>query len=115
MANYETGQIRNISLVAHNGAGKTTLADALYFTAGGTNRQGRVDDQTSLSDYEPEEQQRGSSIQTAVLPCDWKGHRVNVLDTPGYPDFRGEMMSALRVSDAAAMVVSAGSSGRVPM
>ena len=107
MANYETGQIRNISLVAHNGAGKTTLADALYFTAGGTNRQGSVDDQTSLSDYEPEEQQRGSSIQTAVLPCDWKGHRVNVLDTPGYPDFRGEMMSALRVSDAAAMVVSA--------
>ena len=107
MANYETGQIRNISLVAHNGAGKTTLADALYFTAGGTNRQGSVDDQTSLSDYEPEEQQRGSSIQTAVLPCDWKGHRVNVLDTPGYPDFRGEMMSALRVSDAVAMVVSA--------
>ncbi len=107
MANYETGQIRNISLVAHNGAGKTTLADALYFTAGGTNRQGRVDDQTSLSDYEPEEQQRGSSIQTAVLPCDWKGHRINILDTPGYPDFRGEMMSALRVSDAAVMVVSA--------
>ncbi len=107
MANYGTEQIRNISLVAHNGAGKTTLADALYFTAGGTNRQGRVDDQTSLSDYEPEEQQRGSSIQTAVLPCDWKGHRINVLDTPGYPDFRGEMMSALRVSDAAVMVVSA--------
>ncbi len=107
MANYGTEQIRNISLVAHNGAGKTTLADALYFTAGGTNRQGRVDDQTSLSDYEPEEQQRGSSIQTAVLPCDWNGHRINVLDTPGYPDFRGEMMSALRVSDAAVMVVSA--------
>ena len=107
MANYGTGQIRNISLVAHNGAGKTTLADALYFTAGGTNRQGRVDDQTSLSDYEPEEQQRGSSIQTAVLPCDWNDHRINVLDTPGYPDFRGEMMSALRVSDAAVMVISA--------
>ena len=107
MANYGTGQIRNVSLVAHNGAGKTSLADALYFTAGGTNRQGSVDDQTSLSDYEPEEQKRGSSIQTAVLPCDWKGHRINILDTPGYPDFRGEMMSALRVSDAAAMVISA--------
>ena len=66
-----------------------------------------MDDQTSLSDYEPEEQKRGSSIQTAVLPCDWKGHRINVLDTPGYPDFRGEMMSALRVSDAAVMVISA--------
>ena len=107
MAKYATGQIRNVSLVAHNGAGKTSLADALYFTAGGTNRQGSVDDQTSLSDYEPEEQKRGSSIQTAVLPCDWKGHRINILDTPGYPDFRGEMMSALRVSDAAAMVISA--------
>ena len=107
MAKYATGQIRNVSLVAHNGAGKTSLADALYFTAGGTNRQGSVDDQTSLSDYEPEEQKRGSSIQTAVLPCDWKGHRINVLDTPGYPDFRGEMMSALRVSDAAVMVISA--------
>ena len=107
MAKYATGQIRNVSLVAHNGAGKTSLADALYFTAGGTNRQGSVDDQTSLSDYEPEEQKRGSSIQTAVLPCDWKDHRINVLDTPGYPDFRGEMMSALRVSDAAVMVISA--------
>ena len=107
MAKYATGQIRNVSLVAHNGAGKTSLADALYFTAGGTNRQGSVDDQTSLSDYEPEEQKRGSSIQTAVLPCEWKGHRINVLDTPGYPDFRGEMMSALRVSDAAVMVISA--------
>jgi elongation factor G len=107
LAKYATGQIRNVSLVAHNGAGKTSLADALYFTAGGTNRQGSVDDQTSLSDYEPEEQKRGSSIQTAVLPCDWKGHRINVLDTPGYPDFRGEMMSALRVSDAALMVISA--------
>ena len=107
MAKYATGQIRNVSLVAHNGAGKTSLADALYFTAGGTNRQGSVDDQTSLSDYEPEEQKRGSSIQTAVLPCDWKGHRLNIMDTPGYPDFRGEMMSALRVSDAAVMVISA--------
>ena len=107
MAKYGTGQIRNVSLVAHNGAGKTSLADALYFTAGGTNRRGSVDDQTSLSDYEPEEQKRGSSIQTAVLPCDWKDHRINILDTPGYPDFRGEMMSALRVSDAAAMVISA--------
>ncbi len=107
MADYSTVQIRNVSLVAHNGAGKTSLADALYFTSGATNRQGSVDSHTSLSDYEPEEQTRGSSIQTAVLPCEWKGHRINVLDTPGYPDFRGEMMSALRVSDAAVLVISA--------
>jgi elongation factor G len=66
MADLSTSQIRNVAFVAHSGAGKTSLADALFFTSGGTNRQGKVDDQTSLSDYEPEEQRRGSSIQLAV-------------------------------------------------
>ncbi|MCZ6539119.1 MAG: elongation factor G [Chloroflexi bacterium] len=102
-----TGQIRNIALAAHNGAGKTSLADALFFAAGGTSRQGKVDDQTSISDYEPEEQRRGSSIQLAVLPCSWKDHRINVLDTPGYPDFRGDMLSAIRVADSMVIVISA--------
>ena len=109
MADIKTGQIRNIALVAHNGAGKTSLADALFFKSGGTNRQGKVDDQTSISDYEPEEQRRGSSIQIAILPCSWKDHRINVLDTPGYPDFRGDMLSAIRVSDSVLIVVSAAS------
>ncbi|MCH8911480.1 MAG: elongation factor G [Chloroflexi bacterium] len=104
-----TGQIRNVALAAHNGAGKTSLADALFFTAGGTNRQGKVDDQTSISDYEPEEQRRGSSIQLAILPCSWKDHRINLLDTPGYPDFRGDMVSAIRVADSVIIVVSAAS------
>jgi len=81
-----------------------------FFTAGGTTRQGKVDDKTSLSDYEPEEQRRGSSIQLAVLPSDWKSHRINLLDTPGYPDFRGDMISAVRVADAVILVVS-GASG----
>ncbi|MDP7485872.1 MAG: GTP-binding protein, partial [Dehalococcoidia bacterium] len=75
MANLQTRQIRNVALVGHNGAGKTSLVDALFFTAGGTTRQGNVDDKTSLSDYEPEEQRRGSSIQLSVLPCPWKEHR----------------------------------------
>ncbi|HJP28741.1 MAG TPA: GTP-binding protein, partial [Dehalococcoidia bacterium] len=93
----------------HNGAGKTSLVDALFFTAGGTTRQGNVDDKTSLSDYEPEEQRRGSSIQLSVLPCPWKEHRVNLLDTPGYPDFRGDMLSAVRVADSILLVISAAS------
>ena len=110
MADLNTSQIRNVALVGHNGAGKTSLVDALFFTAGGTTRQGKVDDKTSLSDYEPEEQRRGSSIQLAVLPSDWKSHRINLLDTPGYPDFRGDMISAVRVADAVILVVS-GASG----
>ena len=107
MADLSTSQIRNVAFVAHSGAGKTSLADALFFTSGGTNRQGKVDDQTSLSDYEPEEQRRVSSIQLAVLPCRWKDHKINVIDTPGYADFRGDMLSGLRVADAVIIVVSA--------
>jgi len=109
MADYGTSQIRNVALVGHNGAGKTSLVDALFFTAGGTNRQGKVDDKTSYSDFEPEEQRRGSSIQLSVLPCDWNSHRINLLDTPGYPDFRGDMLSAVRVADSVILVVSAAS------
>jgi len=109
MADLNTGQIHNVALAAHNGAGKTSLADALFFAAGGTTRQGKVDDQTSLSDYEPEEQRRGSSIQLAILPCSWNDHLINVLDTPGYPDFRGDMVSAIRVADSVIIVISAAS------
>ncbi len=107
MAALATSQIRNIVLAAHSGAGKTTLADAMYYQAGAVNRRGRVDDKTSLSDYEPEEQDRGSSVQMAILPCEWREHKINVLDTPGYPDFRGDMLSAMRVADAAVLVISA--------
>lgn len=88
MADLQSGRIRNVAFAAHNGAGKTSLVDALFYTSGGSTRQGKVDDQTSLSDYEPEEQRRLSSIQLSVLPARWKDHKINLLDTPGYPDFR---------------------------
>ena len=107
MAALASSQIRNIVLAAHSGAGKTTLADAMYFKTGAVNRRGRVDEHTSLSDYEPEEQERGSSVQMTILPCEWRDHKINVLDTPGYPDFRGDMLSAMRVADAAVILISA--------
>lgn len=109
MTAITTDRIRNIVLAAHSGSGKTSLADAMYFATGAVNRQGRVDDQTSVLDYEPEEQSRGSSIQISVVPCEWDDHKVNVLDTPGYPDFRGDVLAAMRVADAAVIVVSAAS------
>ena len=109
MTAITTDRIRNIVLAAHSGSGKTSIADAMYFATGAVNRQGRVDDQTSVLDYEPEEQSRGSSIQVSIAPCEWSDHKINVLDTPGYPDFRGEMLAAMRVADAAVIVVSAAS------
>ena len=107
MATFTTGQLRNIALLAHQGAGKTSLADALFFKSGVVDRLGSVNDQTSSSDFEPEEQSKGASIQTAILPCPWNGYKVNVLDTPGYADFKGDMLSALQVADVGAIVISA--------
>ena len=107
MATFTTGQLRNIALLAPQGAGKTSLADALFFKSGVVDRLGSVNDQTSSSDFEPEEQSKGASIQTTILPCPWNGHKINVLDTPGYADFKGDMLSALQVADVGVIVISA--------
>ncbi|MBI4199045.1 MAG: elongation factor G [Chloroflexi bacterium] len=107
MPQFDTAHLRNVVLLGHSGSGKTSLAEALLFTAGAISRLGKVDDGTTSSDYEPEEVRRRSSIQTSLLPCVWQGHKVNVLDTPGYPDFEGEVLPALRAADAALLVVSA--------
>ena len=107
MPTFTTAQIRNVVLLAHSGAGKTSLAEAMFHLSGQTTRLGSVNDGTSNSDFEPEEQRRQSSIQTSILPCPWNGAKINVLDTPGYADFAGEMLSGLRVADAAVIVVSA--------
>ena len=107
MPKFSTDKLRNIVLLSHGGAGKTILAEAMLHTAGHTTRLGRVEDGTTVSDFEPEEIRRQSSSQMAVLACPWRDSKINILDTPGYADFRGEVISASRVADSAIILVSA--------
>ncbi len=107
MPKFSTDKLRNIVLLSHGGAGKTILAEAMLHTAGLTTRLGRVEDGTTVSDFEPEEIRRQSSSQMSVLACPWRDSKINILDTPGYADFRGEVISASRVADAAIILVSA--------
>lgn len=99
--------IRNVVLVGGSGAGKTTLVEALALAAGTVNRAGRVEDGTSLSDYDEIEQRQHRSVQLSVVPVQWGGVKVNLIDTPGYADFVGELRAGLRAADAALFVVSA--------
>lgn len=106
MPTFSTDKLRNVVLLSHGGAGKTILAEAMLHSAGLTTRFGRVEDGTTVSDFEPEEIRRQSSAQTAILACPWRDHKINIIDTPGYADFRGEVISAARVADAAVVVIS---------
>ncbi|OGL14117.1 MAG: translation elongation factor G [Candidatus Rokubacteria bacterium RIFCSPLOWO2_12_FULL_71_22] len=103
----EIGKIRNVGVVGHGGVGKTSLVEALLFTAGALTRLGKVDDGTTTTDFDPDEIKRKISINTAVAYCDWKGHRVNLVDTPGYGDFIADARAGLRVVEAAVVVVDA--------
>lgn len=107
MNEYKADKIRNVVLVGHSSAGKTSLAEALLFNTGAVTRLGKVDDHTSVSDFDPEEQRRKISINTALIPCEWNGYKINVLDTPGYIDFAGEVKAALHVAELAIVVVDA--------
>ena len=107
MKTYPTPKIRNVALVGHSGAGKTTLAEALLFRAGAITRAGRVEDGTTVCDFEPEEQKRNLSLSLALAPFEWEGHKINLIDTPGYADFIGDVHAALRVADLVVFVVSA--------
>jgi len=107
MANVTTERIRNVVLLSHSGAGKTILSEAMLLESGVTNRMGRIEDGTTASDYEPEESKRGTSVQTSVLNIPWRDHKLNILDTPGYADFRGEVVSGVRVADSALIIVAA--------
>ncbi len=105
MKEYTTPFIRNVALVSHSSAGKTMLAEAFAHISGGTTRLGKIDDGTTISDFDEEELRRKISLYTSVIPVEYKDVKINVLDTPGYTDFVGEVISALRVADAAVLLV----------
>ncbi|SHI72225.1 elongation factor G [Desulfofundulus thermosubterraneus] len=107
MKNYQTSQIRNIGVVAHGGAGKTSLVEAMLFNTGAITRLGRVEDGTTTADYHPEEINRQVTIHTSLVPCEWQNCKLNLLDTPGYSDFIGEVYGVVRVVETALFVVSA--------
>ena len=104
---FPTSQIRNVALVGHGGAGKTSLAEALLFTTGTIPRLGKVEDGTTVTDFDPEEARRRISVSLALAPFVVEGAKVNLLDTPGYADFQTDVAAALRVADLAVFVVSA--------
>lgn len=109
MKDYSIDRLRNVALVSHSGAGKTSLAEAMLFTAKATNRLGKVDDGTSVMDFDSEEIKRQISINLSTAPVEWNGCKINVLDAPGYFDFVGDLIASLRVADGAIIVVCASS------
>ncbi len=113
MKEYTTEYIRNIALVSHSSAGKTMLAEAFLHFTGATTRLGKIEDGTTVSDFEDEEIRRGISLSTTVIPVEYRDYKINFLDTPGYTDFIGEVISALRVADGAMVLVDSVSGAEV--
>ena len=109
MQKYGLDTIHNVVLLSHGSAGKTSLAEAMLYTAGAINRLGKVDDGSSTSDYDPDEGKRQISISLSLLPGEWRGKKINIIDTPGYADFVGEVKAGMRVSEGAVIVVCAAS------
>jgi elongation factor G len=109
MQQYGLENIHNLVLLSHSGAGKTSLSEAILFSAGAITRLGKVDDGTTTSDYDPAEVKRKISINLSMLPCEWKGTKINLIDTPGYSDFVGEVKAAIRVCEGAIIVICAAS------
>ena len=107
MREYTTDKLRNVALVGHQGSGKTTLVEALLFNTGAVSRLGRIEEKTTVSDWEDEEKERGISLSTSLIPLEFSDHKINVLDTPGYTDFQGEVKNAIRVADSVIVVVDA--------
>ncbi len=113
MKEYSTQNIRNIALASHSGSGKTMLAEALLFFSGAITRLGEIKAGTTVSDFQDEEQRRGISISTSVVPVEYKDVKINLLDTPGYTDFVGEVISAMRVVDGVLIPVDSVSGAEV--
>ncbi|MEO8286934.1 MAG: elongation factor G [Chloroflexota bacterium] len=104
---YNTAQLRNVGLFSHGGAGKTSLLEAMLYTTKATTRLGRVDEGNTVSDYDPDEIKRHISVQLSVAPVEWRDTKINLLDSPGYAEFVGEVKAAVRVVDTALLVVDA--------
>ncbi|WP_295787711.1 elongation factor G [uncultured Veillonella sp.] len=107
MKEYASDLIRNVAIVSHDGAGKTALVEALLLACGAVDAVGKGQDNKHIMDFEPEEIKRNVTIQLGIAPCEWKGHKVNFIDTPGYSEFHGEVRAALRAADGMLMVLSA--------
>ncbi|MDQ2084894.1 elongation factor G [Herbivorax sp. ANBcel31] len=107
MKDLNTEKIRNVCFMSHGGHGKTTLTEAMLFNTKVLERFGKVEDGTTTSDYDPEEIKRNNSLFTSICPCEWKNHKINVIDVPGYFDFVGEVKQGIRVADSSVILVSA--------
>jgi len=107
MGQYETKDIRNVAFVGHGASGKTSLVEGILFKAGATKRLGCIDEGTSVSDFDPEEKERKTTIDSSVLHCNWQDKEINVIDTPGYPDFISGAIGALNAVETAVVVISA--------
>ncbi len=104
---YESSNIRNVALLGHGGCGKTSLTECMLYISGATTRKGKVETGNTVSDFDTEEIKRNISIRTSVVPIEWKEHKLNILDTPGYFDFVGGIKEAMRVADAAVIMMRA--------
>lgn len=111
MNEYVSHLIRNVALISHGGAGKTTLTEAMLYNAKITDRIGKVEDGNTVSDFDPEEAARALSISASVIPIEWKSQKINIVDTPGYFDFVGDVLASLRAVDGVLTVVSAAGTG----
>ncbi|MBZ0297234.1 MAG: elongation factor G [Anaerolineae bacterium] len=107
MKEYTSEFLRNIALVGHQSAGKTSLVEALLYNTGAINRLGRVEEGNTVSDWDDDEQERGLSLSTSLIPIEFNDYKINILDTPGYTDFQGEVKNAIRVADSVVVVVDA--------
>lgn len=107
MKDYASEQLRNIGLFSHGGAGKTSLGEAMLLNSGAINRLGRVDEGTTVSDYDPDETKRQISVYLSLLPFEWKGVKINIIDTPGYADFVGEVLEGIRIADTGLILMDA--------
>ncbi|MFN8638030.1 MAG: elongation factor G [Dehalococcoidia bacterium] len=107
MKAYTSEQLRNVVLMGHSGAGKTALAESMLFASGALTRMGRVEDRNTVSDFDDQEHAHSYSVSTSILPIEWNDVRVNLLDTPGYPDFVGEVVAGVAAADAALIAVDA--------